>query len=115
MGVEAYQIKDYFQDKAVAFADALNPKCKLACNEDEMYSTERLKLESYNPEDNTQVATFFMKSTLQKMKLLLLTPIFKRFKKSTFFSSHHQNTCPVYDAEEIKKREQKEAIKKLYP
>ena len=52
------------------------------------------------------------------MKLLLLTPIFKRFKKSSFFSSLNQNTCPVYDAEEIKKQEQQEqqeAIKKLYP
>ena len=49
------------------------------------------------------------------MKLLLLTPIFKRFKKSTFFSSLNQNTCPVYDAEEIKKQEQQETIRKLYP
>ena len=49
------------------------------------------------------------------MKRLLLTPIFKRFKKSVFFSSLNQNTCPVYDAEEIKKQEQKEAVKKLYP
>ena len=49
------------------------------------------------------------------MKLILLTPIFKRFKKSFFFSSLNQNTCPVYDADEIKKQEQQEAIKKLYP
>ena len=49
------------------------------------------------------------------MKRLLLTPIFKRFKKSAFFSSFNQNTCPVYDVEEIKKQEQKEAINKLYP
>ena len=49
------------------------------------------------------------------MKLLLLTPIFKRFKKKCFFLSLNQNTCPVYDAEEIKKQEQLEAIKKLYP
>ena len=49
------------------------------------------------------------------MRLLLLNPIFKRFKKSVFFSSLNQNTCPVYDAEEIKKEEQQEAIKKLYP
>ena len=49
------------------------------------------------------------------MKRLLLNPIFKRFKKSAFLSSLNQNTCPVYDAEEIKKQEQKEAIKKLYP
>ena len=47
------------------------------------------------------------------MKRLLLTPIFKCFKKSAFFSSL-QNTCSVYDAEEIKKQEQKEAINKLY-
>ena len=52
---------------------------------------------------------------LSNMKRLLLTPKFKRFKKSSFFSSLNQNTCPVYDAEEIKKQEQKEAIKKLYP
>ena len=37
------------------------------------------------------------------------------FKKSAFFSSLNQNTCPVYDAAEIKKQEQQEAIKKLYP
>ena len=49
------------------------------------------------------------------MKLLLLTPIFKRFKKSTFFSSLNQNSCPVYDAAEIKKQEQQEAIKELSP
>ena len=49
------------------------------------------------------------------MKRLLLTPIFKRFKKSVFFSSLNQNTCPIYDAEEIKKQEQQEVIRKLYP
>mgnify|MGYP006236466367 FL=1 len=49
------------------------------------------------------------------MKRFLLTPIFKTFKRRTFFSSLEQNNCPVYDAEEIKKQEQKEAIKKLYP
>ena len=49
------------------------------------------------------------------MKRLLLTPIFKRFKKSVFFSSLNQNSCPVYDAEEIKKQEQQEAVRKLYP
>ena len=42
-------------------------------------------------------------------------PIFKRFKRNVFFSSLNQNTCPVYDAEEIKEQEQQEAIKKLYP
>ena len=49
------------------------------------------------------------------MKRLLLTPIFKRFNKKAFFSSLKQNTCPVYNASEIKKQEQQEAIKKLYP
>ena len=52
---------------------------------------------------------------LSNMKRLLLVPRFKRFKKSSFFSSLNQNSSPVYDAEEIKKQEQKEAIKKLYP
>ena len=37
------------------------------------------------------------------MKRFLLTPIFKTFKRRTFFSSLEQNNCPVYDAEEIKK------------
>ena len=49
------------------------------------------------------------------MNNLLLTPIFKRFKKTAFLSSLNQNTCPVQDAEEIKKQEQQEDIKKLYP
>ena len=49
------------------------------------------------------------------MKLLLLKPTFKRFRKSAFLLSLNQNTCPVYDTEEIKKQEQKEAIKKLFP
>ena len=49
------------------------------------------------------------------MKRFLLTPIFKTFKRRTFFSSLEQNNCPVYDPKEIKKQEQKEAIKKLYP
>ena len=52
------------------------------------------------------------------MKRFFLTPIFKAFKKRTFFSSLEQNNCPVYDAKDIKKQEQKEAIRairKLYP
>ena len=49
------------------------------------------------------------------MKHFLLTPIFKRFKKSAFFASLNQHTCPIYEAEEIKNQEQQEAIKKLYP
>ena len=49
------------------------------------------------------------------MKRLLITPIFKSFNKSAFFSSLNQNTCPVYDAEEIIKQEQKDAINQLYP
>ena len=49
------------------------------------------------------------------MQCFLLTPTFKTFKRRTFFSSLEQNNCPVFDAEEIKRQEQKEAIKKLYP
>ena len=49
------------------------------------------------------------------MKRLLIPPLFKLFKKRTFFSSLNQNTYPVLDAEEIKKQEQKEAIERLYP
>ena len=56
---EAYQIKDYFHDAAVAFAGAMNPKGRLAHNEDEIYSSDRYKLESCNPEDTIPVATFF--------------------------------------------------------
>ena len=49
------------------------------------------------------------------MKRFLLPPLFKLFKKSTFLSSLNQNTCPVLDAEDVKKQEQKEAIERLYP
>ena len=59
MGEEAYQIKDYVHDEVVAFCGAMNPKGKLEHSEDEMYSTELLKLESYNPKDTIPVATFF--------------------------------------------------------
>ena len=59
MGEEAYQIKDYFHDELVAFAGAMNPKGSLAHNSDEMYSSDRYKLESWNPEDAIPVATFF--------------------------------------------------------
>ena len=54
---------------------------------------------------------------LSKWKEILLVPIFKEFKfnKFTFFSALNQNSCPVYDAEEISKQEQEEAIKRLYP
>ena len=38
------------------------------------------------------------------MKLQLLPPLFKLFNKSSFFASLNQNTCPVLDAEEIKKQ-----------
>ena len=48
------------------------------------------------------------------MKRLLLTPLFKRFKKSVFFSSLNQNTCPVYDAEEIKKNKNKKKLLRSY-
>ena len=49
------------------------------------------------------------------MKRLLLIPKFKTFKKITFFLSLRQNNCPVYNAEEIKKQEQEDAVEKLYP
>ena len=49
------------------------------------------------------------------MKKFLIPPLFKLFNKSTFISSLNQNSCPVLDAEEIKKQEQKEAIERLYP
>jgi len=49
------------------------------------------------------------------MKRLLIAPVFKLFNKRTFLSSLNQNSCPVLDAEEIKKQEQKEAIERLYP
>ena len=59
MGQEAYQIKDYFHDEAVAFAGAMHPKGSLAHNSDEMYSSDPYKLESWNPEDTIPVAIFF--------------------------------------------------------
>ena len=46
------------------------------------------------------------------MKRLLLTPLIKRSKKSAFFSSLNQNTCPVYDAKEKKKNNKK--LLKIY-
>ena len=59
MGEEAYKIQDYVHDEAVAFAGAMHPKASLAHNSDEMYSSDRYKLESCNPEDSIPVATFY--------------------------------------------------------
>ena len=44
------------------------------------------------------------------MRSLLLTPIFKRFKKSVF-SLLNQNNCPVYGAAEIKNKNNKKLLK----
>ena len=73
-----------------------DPNYWLMKSEPDAYSIDTLKIEDL-------------------MKRFLLTPIFKTFKRRTFFSSLEQNNCPVYNTEEIKKQEQKEAIKKLYP
>ena len=59
MEEEAYQIIDYFHYEVVAFAGAINPKGNLSLNEDEMYSPDRYKFESSNPEDTIPVATLF--------------------------------------------------------
>ena len=59
MGEEAYKIQDYVNDEAVAFAGAMHPKGSLAHNSDEMYSSDRYKLESWYAEDTIPVATFF--------------------------------------------------------
>ena len=61
------------------------------------------------------LSIFVQLSKYNKVKSILLPPIFKRFKKSAFLASLNQNICPVFDSEEIKKQEQQEAIKKLYP
>ena len=68
MGEKSYQIKDYVHDVAVAFAGVLNPKGRLAHNENEMYSSDRYKLESWNPEDTIPVATFCYEKYSPKYK-----------------------------------------------
>ena len=86
MSKETYQIKDYVHDEAVAFAGVLHPKGKLACNEDEMYSTDRLKLESYNPKDTIPVATFFEKNSIKKIYFYVAS--FTGFKINWYFPDH---------------------------
>ena len=44
MGKETYQIKDYFHYEVVAFAGAMNPKGKLGCNKNQMYSTDHYSI-----------------------------------------------------------------------
>ena len=41
--------------------------------------------------------------------------LYSNVLKNAFFSSLNKNNSSVYDAAEIKKQEQQEAIKKLYP
>ena len=44
------------------------------------------------------------------MKRFLLTPIFKGFKRRSFFSSLEQNNCPVYDAKDKKSKHKKKLL-----
>ena len=45
------------------------------------------------------------------MRLFLVTPIFKRSKKSAFLSLLNLKNCPVYDTEEIKNKGKKKLLK----
>ena len=95
-GKETYQIKDYFHDEAVAFVGALNPKGKLACNKDEMYSNECIKLVSYNAEDTIPVGTFLEKKSTKKID----------FYVASFTESHweaaHQEVYSLFPCSRIK-------------
>ena len=88
MGEETYQIKVCVHDEVVAFAGAMNPKGELTC-EDEMYSPDRYKLESCNPEDTIPVATFFMKSTPQKKHIFMLHHLQKHNGKNLIWKFIH--------------------------
>ena len=70
------------------------------------------KLTSVFPLQYLSVFEQFCKYKNWNFYLLLY---FNVLKKSVFLSSLDQNTCPVYDTDELKKQEQKEVIKKLYP
>ncbi len=48
------------------------------------------------------------------MKSFIIPPSFKLYRKNTFILSINHNNWPIYDAEEINKKEQQEAILKLY-
>ena len=86
MGEEAYQIKVCVHDEVVAFAGAMNPKGELAC-EDEMYSPDRYKLESCNPEDTIPVATFFYEKYSTK-KIYFYVASFTEFTEIDWSVSH---------------------------
>ena len=85
MGKETYQIKVCVHDEVVAFAGAMNPKGELAC-EDEMYSPERYKLESCNPEDSIPVATFYYEKYSPKKAYFYVAS----FKEAHSIAKHQQ-------------------------
>ena len=58
MAKETYQIYDFVPDILMAFIAVFSVKGEITLNDDEMRSTDRLKLESYNPKDTILVATF---------------------------------------------------------
>ena len=58
MAKETYQIYDFAPDILMAFIAVFSVKGEITLNDDEMSSTDRLKLESYNPKDTILVATF---------------------------------------------------------
>ena len=58
MAKETYQIYDFVPDILMSFLSVFSVKGEITLNDDEMSSTDRLKLESYNPKDTILVATF---------------------------------------------------------
>ena len=58
MGKETYQIYDFVPDILMASIAMFSVKGEITLKDDEMSSTDRLKLESYNPKDTILVATF---------------------------------------------------------
>ena len=74
MGEQTYQIKDYIYDEVVAFTGALNVKGDLSLNEDDMYLTDRYKLESFNPEVIIPVPIFIQNLSCDLRLLRAIMP-----------------------------------------
>ena len=80
MAKETYQIYDFVPDILMAFLSVFSVKGEITLNDYEMSSTDRLKLESYNPKDTILVATFLHDQYLQKKHIFMLHHLKKHIR-----------------------------------
>ena len=92
MGKETYQITEYVHDQVIAHCIAFGLIGTDEPKEDKNNLIDFYELESFNPPDTIQVATFFLEKTSTKKKYIIMSALFRKnllkriIKKDMYFS-----------------------------